>query len=156
MELILWRHAQAVDGEPDAARVLTPRGEKDARRVATWLAARLPAGARLLCSPTMRTRQTADALGRRYRVLEAIGPGAAPEDVRRAAGGPGAPDDTVVLVGHQPWVGQTAALLLAGRPHPWSVRKGALWWLAGEGGEGDDGTPVRVRAVLAPDALGRG
>ncbi|HCL86559.1 MAG TPA: histidine phosphatase family protein, partial [Comamonadaceae bacterium] len=40
MDLILWRHAEAIearDGEDDLQRALTPRGEKQAARMAAWL-----------------------------------------------------------------------------------------------------------------------
>ena len=45
MELILWRHAEAEDGDgtlPDGKRRLTARGEKQARKVARWLQQHLP------------------------------------------------------------------------------------------------------------------
>ncbi|MBH1987883.1 MAG: histidine phosphatase family protein, partial [Burkholderiales bacterium] len=60
MDLILWRHAQAVmltdeAGEPlpfelerDLPRVLTPKGERQAARMAEWLNQRLPASTRVL------------------------------------------------------------------------------------------------------------
>ena len=54
---------------------------------------------------------------------------------------------TVVVVGHQPTLGQAAALALTGKASDWSLKKGALWWLESRGGE------VVVRAVVAPDAL---
>ena len=34
MDLILWRHAEAEPGEPDLERALTPKGVKQARRMA--------------------------------------------------------------------------------------------------------------------------
>ena len=40
MDLILWRHAEAFDlaeGGTDLERMLTPRGEKQAARMAAWL-----------------------------------------------------------------------------------------------------------------------
>ena len=36
MDLLLWRHAEAVEGSPDHARELTERGQRQARRMATW------------------------------------------------------------------------------------------------------------------------
>ena len=42
MDLLLWRHAEAVDGTPDHLRELTPRGLKQARRMANWLDAHKP------------------------------------------------------------------------------------------------------------------
>ena len=42
MDLLLWRHAEAEDGSPDARRRLTARGENQARQVAEWLLAHAP------------------------------------------------------------------------------------------------------------------
>lgn len=149
MDLILWRHAQAEDGWPDAARALTGRGAKDAAAVASWLRARLPdAGVTVLCSPTVRTRRTAEALALPVDVSERIGPAASVDDVIEACGWSSGRDGTVVVVGHQPWIGQVAAALVTGRAEPWPVRKGAFWWLSRRArGE------VLVRAALSPDLL---
>ena len=71
MDLILWRHAEAEEGsegEPDATRALTAKGRKQAMKMAGWLDHNLPSGCRILCSPARRTVQTADALGRKYRI----------------------------------------------------------------------------------------
>ena len=59
--MILWRHAEAQDGFPDEARVLTPKGMRQAERMAAWLAPRIE-GARLLASPAARAVGTAAAL----------------------------------------------------------------------------------------------
>ena len=37
MDLLLWRHAEAEDGEDDLKRRLTARGEKQARTMAAWI-----------------------------------------------------------------------------------------------------------------------
>ncbi len=37
MDLLLWRHAEAEDGDDDLKRRLTARGEKQARTMATWI-----------------------------------------------------------------------------------------------------------------------
>ena len=69
MDLILWRHAQAVmledegamvsfDLARDLARPLTPKGERQAVRMAEWLNQRLPDTTRILVSPARRTQQT--------------------------------------------------------------------------------------------------
>ena len=47
MDLILWRHAEAFelhDGGDDLDRALTPKGERQAARVADWLSRQLTAG----------------------------------------------------------------------------------------------------------------
>ena len=50
MDLILWRHAEAEiirPGLDDSQRALTPKGERQARRMAQWLNARLPDSTRI-------------------------------------------------------------------------------------------------------------
>jgi phosphohistidine phosphatase len=107
---------------------LTAKGERQAARMARWLNQHLPEGTRVLVSPTLRTVQTAQGLDRRKRVLEALGPDQSVEALLHAARWPDA-KEPVVVVGHQPTLGLTAAYLLAGVMQPWPVRKGALWWI---------------------------
>ena len=153
MDLILLRHAQAEDGIPDAARQLTRRGERDAMLIANWIIRRLPErNVRILSSPTRRTRQTADAFGRRYELSDRISPPASVEDVIDLVDWPDRRDGVLIIVGHQPWIGEVIATLATGQPEPWSVRKGAFWWLSPPG-DGSRQAPARVRAVLAPDLL---
>src|SRR5512134_784541 len=129
MDLILWRHAEAEDGAPDSERKLTAKGRKQAEKVAAWLDARLPDDARILASPTARTQETAAALKRPFEATAAVGPGASCAAVLEAAGWPGH-RGTIVIVGHQPTLGEVAARLLAGQASSWSIKKGALWWCA--------------------------
>jgi phosphohistidine phosphatase len=150
MELILWRHADAEDaapGKPDAERRLTAKGEKQAKRMAAWLVKRLPDDARVVASPAKRAQQTARALTRHFATDAAIGTSAGPQSLLKAAGWPAA-GGTVVIVGHQPTLGEAAALALTGKAAEWSVRKGALWWLEGRGGD-----EVIVRVVIAPELI---
>src|SRR6185436_1012437 len=88
MDLILWRHADAEDGTPDAERILTPRGEKQAKRVAEWLRGQLPDDYAVLSSPARRARQTAQALTKKLEIVEDLGAGATPKGVLKAAGWP--------------------------------------------------------------------
>jgi len=81
MDLILWRHAEAEDGDgrtPDAKRRLTARGEKQARK----MAARPPGGASALRHRGRLGRQE----GRDLVVLPARAGGRRSD---RAAGGDG-------------------------------------------------------------------
>jgi phosphohistidine phosphatase len=48
MDLILWRHAEAVDSSPDHARELTAKGIKQAGKIAAFLRPHLPGDARIL------------------------------------------------------------------------------------------------------------
>lgn len=77
MDLILWRHADARDEREDICeeeRPLTPKGERQSQRMARWLNLQLPDTTKVLVSPTLRTRQTAQALDRRTRAVPALGP----------------------------------------------------------------------------------
>jgi phosphohistidine phosphatase len=150
MDLILWRHADAAEGGRDLERKLTAKGRKQAVRVAEWLVARLPARYTVFSSPARRTRETADALAVRYKIIERLAPGAAPSDILEAAGWP-THKGAVVVIGHQPDLGRVAATLLAGTAADWSVKKGGLWWLTNREREGEK--QVVVRAVLAPEFL---
>jgi len=147
MDLILWRHADAEDGIPDDGRKLTAKGEKQARRVAKWLAQHLPDDARVLVSPAKRAQQTAKALSKDFETCPEAGTATVPAALLKAAGWPDR-DGTVLVVGHQPVIGQTVAILLTGEAREWAFKKGAIWWLSSrERGE------VVVRAVIAPDLL---
>jgi phosphohistidine phosphatase len=150
MDLILWRHAEAEDGPPDAKRKLTPRGRKQAKQIARWLRQRLPADARILVSPAVRAVQTAQALELPYEEIGKLGTGASASSLFGAAGWPQA-GGTVVVVGHQPTLGRVAALLLTGDAADWSVRKGALWWFSYRIRNGN--TETVLRAVIAPDLV---
>jgi phosphohistidine phosphatase len=145
MDLILWRHADAEDGTPDEKRMLTSKGRKQAAKVAHWLAQRLPAHYVVLSSPALRTQQTAGALSK-FAVREELGLAATPESILQAAGWPSG-THPVVVVGHQPTLGMTAARLLGGEGLPLSVRKGAILWFARREAQ------TILRAVLSPDLL---
>jgi len=147
MELILWRHADAEDGVPDEARQLTAKGRRQSKKMAAWLAGRLPGDYRVICSPAARARETAAALTANPQIDKALSTAATPQGVLKAAGWPGA-GGTVVIVGHQPTLGAAAALALTGEASAWSLKKGAIWWLAC-----DNGSAVEVRAMLAPGIL---
>lgn len=150
MELILWRHAEAEDGYPDAARELTDKGVKQARSMAEWMKPRLPKNTRVIVSPTERTQQTAAALDEDFETIKEIGPAASVKTVLAAAGWPDA-KDAVVVVGHQPTLGEVAAVLISGEPAGWPMRKGAIWWFSHKSKEGVDETMLRVS--ISPDML---
>ena len=150
MDLILWRHAEAEPDGPDLARRLTPKGMKQAQRMGEWLAARLPERCRVIASPAERTRRTAEALGRRFHVVDEIAPGASVKAVLAAADWPRG-NDAVVVVGHQPTLGAVASFLLSGEEAYWSIRKGAVWWLADRAR--DSGETVVLRVAIPPDLV---
>lgn len=151
MDIILWRHAEAEEQHPgldDLDRRLTAKGQRQARRTARWLDAWLPRDTRILVSPARRARETAHALHRTHEVEPAIAPTASAPELLQATNWPDR-KHPVLLVGHQPALGQLAALLISGREEPWSIRKGAVWWLSYSPGDGRAG----VRAVIDPKYL---
>ncbi|WP_088285895.1 phosphohistidine phosphatase SixA [Ideonella sp. A 288] len=151
MDLILWRHADARDARPDEAdadRPLTSKGERQARRMAQWLNHHLPDTTRVLVSPTLRTRQTADALERKFKLVPGLAPDQTVDALLSAARWPDA-REPVLVVGHQFTLGLTAAYLMAGATQPWVVRKGAIWWLRRR--ERESGDEVVLHTVLSAD-----
>jgi phosphohistidine phosphatase len=168
MDLILWRHADA--GEPledltqDLQRKLTPKGEKQAARMADWLNRFLPESSRVLVSPALRCQQTAQALGRKFQTREALGPGGTVGNLLTLARWPDR-REPVLIIGHQPTLGLTAASLMAGAhglaeaadapaahaTPAWSVRKGAVWWLRHR--ERGGVVEVVLVSVRSPDNL---
>jgi phosphohistidine phosphatase len=150
MDLILWRHADAQDGSPDLARELTSKGHRQAADMAKWLKLHLPSENEILCSPAARARQTAQALTHEFKTVEEIGPGASYEAILSAAGWPNR-KGAVLVVGHQPTLGQTAAWLLSGEVAEWGIKKGAVWWLTNRV-RGERRETV-LRAAISPDLL---
>ena len=153
MDLILWRHAEALEMrevQDDLDRALTSKGERQAHRVAAWLNRQLPASARVLASPARRTQQTAAALERKVKTLPALAPDGTVEGLLHAVRWPDA-REPVLVVGHQPTLGLAAAYLLAGQAQPWAVRKGALWWLRAREREGV--LQVVLHAVVSPELV---
>jgi len=150
MNLILWRHAEAEEGIPDSGRALTDKGRKQAKAVAKWLKARLPADCGILVSPATRARQTAEALHREFQTVAALDVGASPSEVLAASGWPRR-GGTVLVVGHQPTLGQVAALLLTGAEVEWSLKKGAVWWFESRTRGGRD--EALLRAAIGPDLV---
>jgi len=153
MDLILWRHAEAVEAAPDGndmARVLTPRGEKQAARMAAWLDRQLPDSARIWVSPARRTEQTALALGRKFKFSPALGPMGTVDQLLELVQWPHG-KGCVLVVGHQPTLGQTISSLLGLSTSECAVKKGALWWLRYR--EREASAQTVVLTVQSPEVL---
>ncbi len=153
MDLILWRHAEAEEGSDalaDMDRPLTPRGTKQAQRMAQWLDRHLPESTRVLASPARRTDQTVQALERKFKLRPELAPGCTPGQLLAAAQWPDS-KTAVLVVGHQPVLGQAIAQLLGMDRIDLSVRKGAVWWLRYR--ERDGCCQTVLVAVQAPEML---
>lgn len=133
--LIFWRHAEAEDmsanGE-DLTRALTKRGHRDAAKMAKWLHQHLPSNVQIFCSPAKRCVQTAKALQKlnrqEYKVVDFLG---MDSNVDKIAKEVLSQDNlkTLLLIGHQPNLGQLIARLQGLDDAHCIVKKGAVWWL---------------------------
>jgi len=153
MDLILWRHAEAFEMrevQSDLDRALTPKGERQAERMAAWLNRHLPSTARVLVSPARRTQQTAQALNRKFKTVDALAPDGTVDALLHAARWPDS-REPVLVVGHQPTLGLVAAYLTSGQPQAWAVKKGAVWWLRAREREGE--LQVVLHALVSPDMI---
>ena len=104
----------------------------------------------MLASPSRRTEQTAKALGRRFKMRAELLPGGTPQELLEIAQWPQG-KGTVLVVGHQPVLGQTIAELLQLQGAACAVQKGAVWWLRQRHRLGHNETVLM--AVQSPDFL---
>ena len=153
MELVLWRHADAHDGPSDQKRELTDKGRKQAGAMAMWLRPRMDGKWKILASPAMRARQTAEALELDFDVCLTLGPLATEDALIRETGWP-AGDGNVIVVGHQPTFGRLAARLLTGHSGDLRMKKGSIWWFSSRLDEDVGHGETLLRAVIAPDFAG--
>jgi phosphohistidine phosphatase len=136
------------------SRALTKIGEKQASRMAAWLDRHLPEGTRVLVSPAVRTQQTAAALDRKFKLRDELVPETTVDDVLNLLKwhvdtGPQL-KGPVLLVGHQPYLGELVAKLLGMQAHTCPVRKGGVWWLRTRI---RDGQPQTVLLTVASPEL---
>lgn len=147
MRVELWvvRHGAAEERSErhptDAERPLTPKGERQARRLRGFL----PPLDRLFASPKVRAAQTAASLAKSARrgaeALPALAdaePAELGEALGRALAGSSTPDGRlfrVAIVGHEPQLSSAIGLWIVGQPGdlPASVRmrKGSVARLVG-------------------------
>jgi phosphohistidine phosphatase len=153
MDLIFWRHAEAfeaLEGRDDLSRTLTPKGEKQAQRMGQWLDRQLPEGVRVISSPAVRCEQTVKNLGRKVKFKSELHPEGSLDDLLVTAGWPDS-KMSVLVVGHQPVLGQAIAYLLGLPNGECSVRKGAVWWLRSRVRDGH--TQTVILSVQTPELL---
>jgi phosphohistidine phosphatase len=140
--LYLIRHADALDGEVDTERPLSPKGCRQVRHLARFLKESKAADLREIWhSPLVRARQTAaglaDELGAGAALREARGllsddpPGTMAKRLRDA-------ELPLALVGHNPHLESLATLLVTGASQPCSLvlRKCAILALEPVRGQG--------------------
>jgi phosphohistidine phosphatase len=155
MDLILWRHAEAEDDAgSDLARRLTPRGECQAARMATWLLPQLGNSQESRClwcviaSPAVRAQQTAAALGLPVETIGGIAPDAPVEAILDAAGWPDG-SRNVIVVGHEPTLGLVGGALLNSAAGYVPFKKGAIRWFR----ISDRKSKVELVAMATPETV---
>lgn len=163
MNLILWRHAEAVDlGIPvtpgskrDLERALTDKGLDQAQAAAQWLKKNVKRNLRVICSPALRAVETAKAYTDKPEIIDDLNPLTDASHVLGAINWP--QGDDVLVIGHQPWIGRVASLLLAGQEQDWSVKKSAIWWLSHRvrQKESQEKAQTLLRLVLPPDLISK-
>jgi len=149
--VVLWRHADAGDPLPgreaDYARPLSAKGRAQAASVGRWLASRLAPPLRVLSSPAPRARQTAAALTPDPVIEPRLEPASSLEAYGEVLGAALAQSrDTIVLVGHQPFIGALASRLLGAGDLSLAVAKAGCWCFRAQ-----RGGAWRLDAVMHPD-----
>lgn len=140
--LILMRHGEAAApaGTSDHERPLTDRGTEQAAAAGAWIAESLPPVRAVLCSTSLRTRQTLDAVADGATRFDASSAGilsaapeasfahalygAAPEGVLGEIALTDADAPTLLVIGHFPGLPETALALDPAGPRSAEVRRG--------------------------------
>ena len=153
MELMIVRHAEAEParaGLPDARRALTKRGVRRFTRAARAMKRFGLRCDNLYHSPWLRAVQTAELLtpllkGESFATsLLAREPSGDVLDLLKGK--------RIALVGHEPWLGELAALLItgdAGCARAFALKKGGVLLLKGKAEFGG----MELIAALSPDFL---
>lgn len=139
-----------MDGQADADRPLTARGERQALRMAHWLERQLPESTKVLCCPTVRAEQTVKPLGRKYKLRDELSPNASVDDVLSLVQWP-LNKHSVLLVTHQPLIGEAVSRLMQIQTKELVIKKGAVWWLRSR--YKDDAQQTLLVTVQSPDLM---
>jgi phosphohistidine phosphatase len=152
-ELYLLRHAKAVpaeEGAPDRERPLEPRGRRAAQAMAAWLGEHHILPDLVLCSPSLRTRQTLDIVTPGFdrppkiALDEGLYLAAADRLLARLRRVP-ASAECVLLVGHNPGLHELTLFLAESPSGPLLARLGGF----------PTGVLVRFDVGVPWEALGR-
>lgn len=139
---------------------LSERGQRHARRLASWLRQHAPRELQIFSSPSKAGREMAglfaNGLGERALtpvISRLLGPEADAADLLGAVGWP---DDhrAALIIAHQPALGSLAGLLLSGQETPLAFKKGAMWWFSKR--QRGEQTQTVLRCVLTPDLMKSG
>lgn len=149
-DLILWRHAEAeilMHGQSDLARTLTKKGHRQAKQMSAWLKKYLPKQTYVLVSPAVRSLDTVHYWGDDWHEESRLAPDRPLQPLLQML--EKSPFETLMLVGHQPWIGELAAHCLGMPDGQMSIKKGAVWWLRLP----KAGMPYKLYSVQSPDLI---
>ena len=154
MKLYFMRHGIAVDRgdttkpSDDRQRALTPKGIKRMRKAATGLLSLSIPFDRILTSPLVRARQTADIVAEvlhmedRVEEIQELSPDRSVQDLLSCLSAY-AGKSNILLIGHEPLLSNTVSFLLSGNAGAKiRLKKGGLCCLE------VDGLPPKASAVL--------
>ncbi|UCG52098.1 MAG: phosphohistidine phosphatase SixA [Candidatus Latescibacterota bacterium] len=152
MNLYLVQHGQAKSDAEDPARPLTHEGVKAVERVAAWIAKAGVSVTEIRHSGKKRAEQTAGVFARHLLPVKGLKAhtGLSPkDDVRPLADALKEHRDSIMVVGHLPFLNRLAGLLIAGDPDREVVRfeNGGVVCLVGEG------VDWRVAWISTPNLL---
>jgi phosphohistidine phosphatase len=148
--LILWRHAEAevlMHGASDLERPLTAKGHRQAKQMSAWLKKYLSKQTYVLVSPAVRTRETVAYWAEDWQEDTRLAPERPLEPLLQLLAQ--SPFESMMLVGHQPWIGELVAHALGLPEGQVSIKKGAVWWLRLP----KSGPPYKLYSVQSPDLI---
>lgn len=120
MAIYLVQHGQSLTEEVDPGRHLSPEGEKEVRQMAAWAAARRLSIRCIVHSGKQHARQTAELYANALTPPGGVAErsGLAPLDDPEPVAAWLEHEQGVMIVGHQPFLGHLASLLVTGSPDP--------------------------------------
>jgi phosphohistidine phosphatase len=135
--IMLWRHADALpigaNIQDDISRPLSKKGQHQAKIMAAWLKSHSPKEIITISSKAVRSQQTAKALTNDFILSDGLAPGVSLMNVLETINGISDSNKlnaNLLIVGHQPWLGELAAYLLnpLSEIEGLNIKKAALWW----------------------------
>ena len=164
MNLFILRHGIATDPDvpgftTDADRPLTSEGRRKLRRIADAMDALELSFDLILSSPYLRARQTAEiiagALGghKKLELSDTLTPGGSPAKLVELLNSLQPAPESVLLVGHEPYLSNLISLLVAGdASFPVVLKKGGLCKLSAESLQA--GRCATLEWLLTPKQMG--
>ena len=126
MKLYILRHGIAVEPgtsgyENDADRPITPEGERKLRQIGEAMEALELSFDLILSSPYLRARQTAEVVaevlkaGKKLELSEVLTPGGSTKKLVELLNRQAPRPESVLLVGHEPYLSGLISLLVSGK-----------------------------------------